>query len=827
MGCAKSKNKRENISRNPNVKDVPTPKSIRKESSQIDLVNDELLLETKDEQNFVIIQVDDIDAFNESFVQQCQQVIDNQEYRSIIESWCPDSLEQLTELIKKLTENKSPIDCYWIIFYWVAYNISYDTVSYFSKNYLDQTAEGVFRNKKGVCAGYANIYKYLCDQLNISCEIVSGFSKGYGFDDRDDPLSDTDHAWNVIEIDNHKYLMESTWAAGHLTDEKLFERKLNTYYFCPRPNEMIYHHLPENDKWQLLKTSVNKTQFLRMPKIHPLYFELNLELLHPRHQVDVDLLPHKSYALVLLKVPNNVQIIADLKLDDRKISGGHRVIYNKDKQIYYCYFAPNTIGKHKITLYGKRNETEGNVFGAVVELILLVKEMSKTPISFPSTWDRFFDFNVNVISPKNTHLITLDNKSYAEILISTPDDVELLGRLSNADGEYILDGHQVYFNRQTNLWQCRFAPNNIGLFEAEIMSKKKSDSDSFESTISFTIDAKRIPLPPMSFPKTWQLFHDLQLVVETPQHRSNAIWPDNASFAEIIISAPDDVELLGRLMNTDEQKIMGGDRVYFDRKKKLWRCLFAPNVSGKYTAEIMAKKKSEATLYTSAVSFTLEATSVPLPSLSFPKTWQLFHDLDLQIISPQNTARIQWNDENTSYSEIRMLAPDNVRLSCTMRYNDTTEKNTTLAQFDQEKRQWQLLFAPQQTGVYELNVFAQQLSTSGKSTRVARFELTVTKLNRSFIFPLIYKEFEDHRCRIYEPFDGILKKDSTIPIHCYIPDAIEVDIQVDSKWLNKNDYKNSILKTEITVGSTDVKIYAKFKQDGNFDGLINYSVVVA
>ncbi|CAF1490739.1 unnamed protein product, partial [Rotaria sordida] len=106
----------------------------------------------------VEIQVADPQAFNDSFVQQRQQAINNRSYQSTIESWRPKSLQQLTETIKAFSQGKSFVDRHWIIFYWIASNIEYDTVSYFSGKHGDQTAEGVFRAKKGVCAGYANLY---------------------------------------------------------------------------------------------------------------------------------------------------------------------------------------------------------------------------------------------------------------------------------------------------------------------------------------------------------------------------------------------------------------------------------------------------------------------------------------------------------------------------------------------------------------------------------------------------------------------------------------------------------------------------------------------
>ncbi|CAF2067776.1 unnamed protein product [Rotaria magnacalcarata] len=651
------------------------------------------------------IEAADPYAFNTSLIQQRQKAIDNHSYRSAIQSWRPDSLQQLVNAIKSLSENKSIVDCYWIIFYWITYNIEYDAVSYFSKNYADQTAEGVFRTRKGVCAGYGNIYKYLCDALNIPCEKVSGYSKGYGFDERESAPTETDHAWNAVKINHHWYLIESTWGAGHLT-EKNFQRELNSYYFLPNPTEMIYHHLPENERWQLLQKPIGMKQYVQMPKLQPLYFELNLNLISPRNQGHVHFAPGKTYALVLIQGPSDVDLIAKLKLNNKKIEGGDRVEFDTKQQMHRCYFAPNTIGKHKITIYAKKKDAESK-YHDVIHLTLDVSKMPKNPISFPKTWKNFFDLNMEVVSPKDTHLIKVHKgRTDAEVLIRTPDDVELLGSLTNSDGEKVDGGHQVFYDRHKSLWRCKFAPNCDGMFDAQIFAKKKADKGQYTSAVKFKVKARNIQKQSVSYPTTWPLFYELGLKIEAPRNRATAVWPENASFAEIRISAPSDVEL-----------------------------------------------------------------------------------------------------------------------SCGIEFNGITNENCALAQFDHDKQQWQLLFAPQCTGLHQLMIYGRRHSDSRKAFEaIAEFSLIVTKIRKPIIFPITYQKFATTKCRIYEPLKGTLKKGAIIPFHCVVPGATEVGLQVDSKWVGVKGYEDPILKTDLTVGSKDVTVYARYGQNTDYDGLIRYSV---
>ena len=573
-------------------------------------------------------------AFNQSFVQQRQQAIDNENYRSVIRSWNARSLQDLASTMKAFARSKSTIDTHWIIFYWITSHIAYDTVSYFSKNYADQTAEGVFRTKKGVCAGYANLYKYLCDQLSMPCEIVGGYAKGYGFDKREGAPTETDHAWNAVEIERRWYLMESTWGAGSLDDQKAFKRELNVYFFLPRPDEMIYHHLPENARWQLLREPIGMDQYMRMPRLSVPYFELGLDLIYPRNQAQCDLLPDLPFALVLVRAPTDVQLIADLKLHDVKIDGGHRVVFDRRRDIYCCYFAPATTGQHKIMIYGKRGPKKADSFSGAIEMPFSVKQLPRNPVSFPETWTIFYDFDLELISPKNTHVIVLDHgMTHATILLRAPKSVELLGRLEDSEENKLEDGSEVYYDRHKDLWQCSFAPNRDGRFRAMIFAKRTSDTNSFTSAIAFKIEARRLPMPPLSYPKTWQSFYDLDLEIDAPRGRAAAVWPDNASFTEVRVKAPNDVDISCRLEYNDVA-VDKGALAQFDSSKQHWQLLFAPQRPGQHKIWIFAGRHSDTdSKSTSVAQLNLNVTKIRDP-IQFPLTYGAFDANRCRIYEP-------------------------------------------------------------------------------------------------------------------------------------------------------------------------------------------------
>ena len=804
----------------------------------------------------VNIQIVDIEAFSPIFIRQREEAINNRMYRSTIESWKLDSLQHLVAIMKTFSKGKSLIDRYWMIFYWIASNITYDTVAYFSKHYQDQSAEGVFQTKRGVCAGYATLYKYLCDQLQMPCEVINGCAKDYAFDGPEEAAFENNHAWNAVEIDAHWYLVESTWGAGHLNDRQEFDRELTSYYFLPRPDEMISHHLPEDDRWQLLEKPLNKSQFLRIPEIRPTFYELKLQLIPPQNQYFVQLEKGKPFALVAIRAPNDVQVTADLKLGQKMIDGGHRVIFDKKKQQYRCYFAPRTIGKYKITIYAKHGQTTIGTYHSAVGFALDITIPPDKPISYPKTWQWFFDFGLKILSPLDTHVIRLkNNEQFVQILIRTPSDIQVLGQLQNANGETIVCGNQDYYHRQKDYWRCRFTPNDNGIFEAVILAKRKNDSKAFVSVVSFQVIVNHVLLPYLSFPQTWQLFydlnlkilypiaqgiivlngklrfaeiriqapddvrlvgqfrnhknedvpggkqvyydheraywrckfapkhagtfdamilarkcsdsgdfisvvlfkielkeslhrplcfvnttqlyHDLKLKVVFPLNCHNIVLPETTNYAEILLKIPNDVALLGQLINANKDSIPNADQVHYDRRRDVWCCKFAPNQNGLFDAVILAKKKLDPGPYSTALTFPIKVNHAPSVVTTFPQTWQAFYNFDLKIESPKSSATVPWI-KNASYAEVLIHAPDDVQLSGRIEYNQSKIENGSLTQYDHERKLWQLLFAPERTGLHELIVFGKRTTdVKSSSTAVVKFNLNVTSLGKSMKFPMI------------------------------------------------------------------------------------------
>ena len=168
--------------------------------------------------------------------------------------------------------------------------------------------------------------------------------------------------------------------------------------------------------------------------------------------------------------------------------------------------------------------------------------------------------------------------------------------------------------------------------------------------------------------------------------------------------------------------------------------------------------------------------------MSYPETWQLFHDLQLKSSVPRRSAYVRWS-EDASLAECQVRAPDDVQITGRIEYEGAEQAHATFTQFDHRTKQWQLMFAPQRTGAHSLWIFARRASDSQtkKSSSVAWLHLSVTKLKRPLTFPAVFDAFHVRKCQIVEPLNGVLKRHSNVRLHGVVPDAKDVRLMADSQ----------------------------------------------
>lgn len=112
-----------------------------------------------------------------------------------------DLLETIKKEIDRQLEGFSDYDKIREVHNWLIDNIEYDVNLNADEPY---SISGALTEGKAVCEGYARSFKYIMDELEIPCVLVSGT----GTNSNGETES---HAWNYVQLDGNWYAVDVTW----------------------------------------------------------------------------------------------------------------------------------------------------------------------------------------------------------------------------------------------------------------------------------------------------------------------------------------------------------------------------------------------------------------------------------------------------------------------------------------------------------------------------------------------------------------------------------------------------------------------------------------
>ena len=140
------------------------------------------------------------------------------------------------EAIKEIVLKEAQGTNYQKIHYihnWLIDNIQYDT-TYEQEHTRD--IYGALLEQKVVCEGYAKAFKYLMDELEIPCIIVSG--KAINSEGKIES-----HMWNYVQINEIWYSIDITWDDPILINTNTLPEASRYKYFCQGDNINENHFL--------------------------------------------------------------------------------------------------------------------------------------------------------------------------------------------------------------------------------------------------------------------------------------------------------------------------------------------------------------------------------------------------------------------------------------------------------------------------------------------------------------------------------------------------------------------------------------------------------
>ncbi|CAD5124780.1 DgyrCDS13043 [Dimorphilus gyrociliatus] len=159
---------------------------------------------------------------------------------------------------------------------------------------------------------YSTVFQRLCSLANLKCFICEGRIRTDTDSNRKNDDKYIKSRWNVVRIKDNWYLCNPQFACSHgvkydkawclINDdgtleemEEKFDEKAeyktyynyNDYYFLTNPEELIYTHLPDNPKFQLLARKVTFNEFEEMVCLRQPFFDAGLTIIsHPKRIIE-------------------------------------------------------------------------------------------------------------------------------------------------------------------------------------------------------------------------------------------------------------------------------------------------------------------------------------------------------------------------------------------------------------------------------------------------------------------------------------------------------------------------------------------------------------
>lgn len=259
------------------------------------------------------------------------------------------------------------------VFRWVATNISYDvslaeSMNYISKNAFSYKTEkerevkekkfkldlvsSVINTKKTVCHGYAAFMEFMYLKLGIESTIVFGNLRSDPSQIGEMP-NVTNHAWNVVKIDNNWKFVDATLAAGFVSSKtNSFKFYFNDAYFFTSPERFFLNHYPADEKWLLVGKS--KKDFAKLPLFFGDYFANNFSIIKPESGVCFSK-DTKDLSFIINGLEGNDLVQYLSSLDSKKVylklennSKFNISILGKENSFIYLFINGKIIAMYKI-----------------------------------------------------------------------------------------------------------------------------------------------------------------------------------------------------------------------------------------------------------------------------------------------------------------------------------------------------------------------------------------------------------------------------------------------------------------------------------------------
>ena len=279
------------------------------------------------------------------------------------------------------------------IFRWITQNIEYDVQSFFAGGAMSGGAGEALRSRRGVCEGYAGLFLELAKASGLKAVRISGFAKGYGYSPGEPQGKEPNHSWNAVSIDGRWRLLDCTWGAGSIGEDRKFHRSFDPHYFFTPPEQFIYDHFPEAGEWQLLDHPRSREEFERTVHVKSDLFNLGLTL----GGNTAGTLRADGETVFRLGLTRSATGIAALFKGRKNTDERYTFVQNELNSLVVRVTPPDT-GEYRLRLYARAPGDSG-MYAWILDYRIESLKPSGTFPSYPRKFREFDEGNVRLLEP--------------------------------------------------------------------------------------------------------------------------------------------------------------------------------------------------------------------------------------------------------------------------------------------------------------------------------------------------------------------------------------------------------------------------------------------
>ena len=380
----------------------------------------------------------------------------------------------------------------YMVYEWLSQNIEYDCYTYHNEySKIDRSESGTYNKGKGVCAGFAKIFRTMCKGLGHEAEYISGYTKSSVVNGK--IPSKTNHAWNYVKIDGIFYLLDSTWGSGRCDGDK-YIYNFDDFYFCTNPNIFVRQHLPADQKMQFLPQPISTSEFVNRCDISKGFYINGFETVSP----DLAKIDTKGKFTIELTHDSKTKkgILYDLSYLESasgtyvKQEDACWVEIEKTSSKMTCY--ANNKGTYNLKIYGGPANLE--IFPFLFKNEINCSKNALKPKGFPHTYQLFINSDMKIIEPFYSPL-TRGKMLKFQIKTTTFDNLYII----NKDA---IKGN-THFRELDNNGNGEFSGEDIYIFGKEVYIGTKQKNDYCDYIVKFKTIRNTNSAVDASFPKSY------------------------------------------------------------------------------------------------------------------------------------------------------------------------------------------------------------------------------------------------------------------------------------------------------------------------------------